>query len=123
MKINRIDALVLSSHEVKKTADFYKSLGLDLVEEKHGDGPLHYACEFGGCHFAIFESKEGKAPAQEFGGSTKIGFNVDDVDLFFEKSIELGATEKLKPDNAPWGRNAVVIDPDGRTIEFNGPVK
>lgn len=123
MKINKIDALVLSSHKVKNTANFYKNLGLDLVEEKHGDGPLHYACDFGGCHFAIFESKEGNAPAQEFGGATKIGFNVDDVDLFFKKSIEHGATEKLKPDNALWGRNAVVIDPDGRTIEFNGPVK
>tara|TARA_B100000886_G_scaffold41575_1_gene25571 strand:- start:204 stop:335 length:132 start_codon:yes stop_codon:yes gene_type:complete len=42
--------------------------------------------------------------------------------LFFEKSLELGAVEKLKPDNAPWGRNEFVIDPDGGTIEFIGPV-
>jgi uncharacterized glyoxalase superfamily protein PhnB len=124
MKINKIDALIFTSSNVSKTADFYKGLGLELVDEKHGDGPIHYACEFGGVHFAIFEtSKEGKASPQEFGGSTKIGLNVDDVDEAYEIALNLGAESKLKPDNVPWGRNAVIIDPDGRTVEFNGLVK
>lgn len=35
------------------------------------------------------------------GCPTKIAFDVYDVDLFFEKSIEHEATEKLKPDNTP----------------------
>lgn len=124
MKVNSLDALIFTSSQIKETGEFYKELGFKLVEEKHGNGPIHFACEFGGCHFAIFETKkEGRANPQEFGGSTKIGFNVDDVDTFYNKAIELGAASKLEPDNAPWGRNAVIIDPDGRTIEFNGPVK
>ena len=71
-------------------------------------------------HFAIFPAKPGKAPEQRYGGSTKLGLRVDDVDAFYKKAMELGAESKCKPDDAPWGRNAVVIDPDGRTLEFNG---
>ena len=92
--------------------------------ERHGDGPLHFACDLHGVHFAIYQSKyNGAAPAQEYAGATKLGFNVDDVDAFYTRALELGAKSKLAPDNAPWGRNAVVIDLDGRTIEFNGLIK
>lgn len=121
MKIERIDALILSSEDAKKTADFYRSLGLDIVKEDHGDGdPVHYAADFAGVHFAIFPAEAGKAPEQRHGGSTKIGFRVDDVDSFYKKAVELGAHSKKAPVDAIWGRNAVVIDPDGRTLEFNG---
>jgi uncharacterized protein len=40
-------------------------------------------------------------------------FGVDDVDVAFDKSIGLGATEMVAPDDFPGGRFAIVTDPQG----------
>lgn len=121
MEIKGVNALILSCEDTEKTATFYRGLGLDIVEEQHGDEPVHFACDFGGVHFAIFPTDEpGKARKHMTGGATKIGFLVDDTDVFYKKALEVGAISMREPCDAPWGRTATVIDPDGRTIELNG---
>jgi predicted enzyme related to lactoylglutathione lyase len=31
----------------------------------------------------------------------------------------VGARVLIRPEDVPWGRRAVVLDPDGRTVELN----
>ena len=40
----RINLLVLRVADVEISRSFYAYLGLDLIPEKHGTGPLHYSC-------------------------------------------------------------------------------
>ena len=114
----KIGSLVLRSKEIKKCLEFYKILGFSLEEEEHEEGPIHYACDYEGFHFAIYEGKEGKAPKRHECGSSQIGLYVEDVDEIYNKLINFGAESIWEPDDSPWGRTAMVLDPDGRPIEF-----
>ncbi|MFD8635464.1 VOC family protein [Streptomyces sp. NPDC059533] len=38
-----IDLLVVYTNRLEECRDFYAGLGLDLVPERHGNGPDHYA--------------------------------------------------------------------------------
>ncbi len=52
---------VLRTNEVEKTLEFYQTLGLTFVQEQHGNGPVHYACESNGNVFEIYpQGKDGQ---------------------------------------------------------------
>ena len=93
-----------------------------MEEERHDDGPLHYACELGPVHFAIYPAEtpdNGAHPERLSPGGTQVGFQVDSVEAAFEAAVALGARVMFEPDDYPWGRRAVVEDPDGRAVELN----
>ena len=43
-----MDVLVIRSTQMDRVKDFLTELGLEFVQEKHGNGPVHYACERNG---------------------------------------------------------------------------
>jgi len=43
-----VGLLVLYSERVEECREFYSSLGVELVREQHGSGPVHYAAELAG---------------------------------------------------------------------------
>ena len=49
-----VASLVLFAADPDLTADFYRVVGIELEHEDHGEGPVHYATELGGLHFAIY---------------------------------------------------------------------
>lgn len=48
---------VIRTNRLPEVLTFYQSLGLEFVEEKHGKGPVHYACESNGVVFEIYPGK------------------------------------------------------------------
>lgn len=59
----------------------YEALGLSFVEEQHGNGPKHYACEMAnGTVFEIYPLREGDVWKERTTG-TILGLEVD-VDLY-----------------------------------------
>jgi hypothetical protein len=44
----RITLLVIYTEQLESCREFYAGLGLDLVREQHGAGPVHYAAELSG---------------------------------------------------------------------------
>jgi uncharacterized glyoxalase superfamily protein PhnB len=112
-----VGAIVMSTTRTSQVVAFYRSLGIPLVEEDHGDGIVHWACELGDVHFAVFEAAgSGHAPGYHEPGSTFCGFVVDDV----RSAVELlrsSSTIVQEPIEMPWGLRAVVVDPDGRPVE------
>ena len=114
----KFGSLVLRTKELNKCLEFYKILGFPLEKEEHEEGPVHYACELQGFHFAIYEGQEGKAPERHECSSSQIGFYVKNVDEIYDKLIQFGSDSIWEPDDSPWGRTAMVLDPDGRAIEF-----
>ena len=119
MKVTGFSAVILWTQRIDETLRFYQALGLPLVEEDHGEGPIHYACYIAGVHFAIFPGEIGEAVSRRSGGCTQVGFNVSDVDAAFATAKELGAKVVWEPRDMPWGRAALVRDPDGRPVELN----
>jgi len=115
----RVDSVVLGSARIEAAVALYRALGLPLVEERHEDGAAHYACEIGGAHFAIYPAAEGEAAPRGTGGFTQIGFQVRSLEDAFAAARAAGAGVLVPPEEVPWGRRAVITDPDGRPVELN----
>lgn len=79
---------------------------------------MHYACDLGNAHFAILESRAGRAPGYRSGGSSFAGFAVVSLQAAVEAARSTGAPVLQEPESYPWGRRALVEDPDGRVVEL-----
>ena len=113
-------SLVLYATSPPATAAFYRALGLDLADEDHGEGPVHFATELGAVHFAIYPAQApGRATERRSGGSSFPGFYVESLDQVAEVLAQAGTPVLTGHQQMPWGCRVVAEDPDGRTIEIN----
>jgi predicted enzyme related to lactoylglutathione lyase len=54
-------------------------------------------------------------------GSTQIGFEVPDVDAFIATARAKGVTVAMEPADEDFGRLALIVDPDGYTVQVYTP--
>ena len=116
-----ISLLVLRTAQMDKSLAFYRALGLIFVEEKHGSGPVHYSTQIGSIVMEIYPGEAAAPINSKGGGATMIGLRVDSVDSVLAGIQTLGAQVLTAPSDSPWGRRAVVLDPDGRAVELSQP--
>lgn len=97
----------------------YRALGFIFTEEQHGSGPIHHSCDLGGTILEIYPGTEGGAPDRRASGATALGFRVISLDATLLSLQQLGTSVLTQSKDSPWGRRAVVADPDGRAIEIS----
>jgi lactoylglutathione lyase len=114
-----LNLIVLRASDVDKTLKFYEAVGISFVQEQHVSGPIHYSCEMDSIIIEIYPGQPGTAPDRKNGGSTTLGFRVVALDSILAAVQHMGAKLLTNPKDSPWGRRAVVEDPDGRAIELN----
>ena len=116
MTMNSItcNLLVIRSTDLERAANFYRAIGLELVSHAHGTGPKHYAHENNEHTFEIYPLVEDAPPTH----STRIGFAVECVEQTFANALAAGAEVISPPKDSPWGRRAIISDPDGHKIEL-----
>ena len=107
----RCTLIVLRCADIDMARSFYEALGARFVEEKHGEGPRHYAASIGRMTLELYP---GEADV-----GTRVGFGVADVDATVTVLQALGASVRSAPKDSAWGRRAVVLDPDGRSVELS----
>lgn len=86
---------------------FYSHFDLDFVQEKHGKGPVHYACETGDMVLEFYPSKG------YITDTIRLGFHVDSV------SDTLENLQSEFPDVAiakSSEESATILDPQGNYI-------
>jgi predicted enzyme related to lactoylglutathione lyase len=107
--------LVLKTRQVERLRTFYNALGIELAEEQHGKGPIHYAGRAGELVLELY-------PLPDDGSSvdttTRLGFSVENLAGVVEAIQATGAPVLTSPQETPWGYRAVVRDPDGRAVEL-----
>ena len=113
----RLNLVVLRSADIDRAAQFYGTLGLEFTKHRHGTGPEHYACELGDAVFEIYPRQSDRDGTS----SIRIGFRVASVEALVAQLQEAGARIVSPPTNSPWGRRAVVADPDGHKVELTQP--
>ncbi|MFD4392877.1 VOC family protein [Streptomyces sp. NPDC058495] len=87
-----IDLVVIYTDQLEACRDFYATLGLSFVQERHGTGPEHYAAVLGdGSVFELYPAT--RRPATGY--------------------LRLGLTA---PADAATEDRQVLTDPDGRTV-------
>lgn len=106
----RLNLVVLRSSNPALLAGFYSKLGLKFQQEKHRNGPVHFAADAEGCVLEIYPLKAG-------GPSTaglRLGFTVPHLAGLVE---ELGEAVRSQR-STEHGLQAVVVDPDGHVVEL-----
>lgn len=109
-----LNLVVLRSGDIERAADFYGLLGLRFSRHRHGKGPEHFAAETAGGGFEIYPlSSDG---ASTFG--TRVGFSVASLDDTLAALHDHPQAVVSPAADSPWGRRAVVADPDGHRVEL-----
>jgi lactoylglutathione lyase len=110
--------MVLRASDAARTRRFYETLGLQFSVEQHEKGVLHYACVLGGLLLEIYPGKEAPPPDANASGATMLGLRVSDVEAVYAAVTKGGAKSRRAPADSPYGKRAVVEDPDGRVVEL-----
>jgi lactoylglutathione lyase len=112
--LSTLSLLVLQSGDVEAAMEFYSILGLSFAEEQHGKGPRHYSATLGNLVLEIYPC-EGGNPAAPL----RIGFRVPSLDRILDMLRSRGAPIVREAKDSPWGRRAIVKDPDGNRVELS----
>lgn len=117
--LTAVNLLVIRSPDIHRSVVFYEQLGVVFKLHSHGNGPEHYTSDTGTFVFEIYPQRN----PNDGTTNIRLGFSVTDVDTVVERVLELGAATKSKPSNTEWGRQAVIDDLDGHTVELIAPPK
>ncbi|TWT38864.1 VOC family protein [Blastopirellula retiformator] len=110
----RCNLFVIRASNLDAAEIFYQALGLQFDRHAHGAGPIHLATETPGQVFEIYPLSSDDSPTT----SARVGFAVADVDATYTALLEAGGSSVSSPRDSPWGRRAVVADPDGHRVEI-----
>ncbi|MFO0689834.1 MAG: VOC family protein [Myxococcota bacterium] len=113
--MNRSPLIVIRSSNPRSLAGFYRALGIDLTEEKHGSGPTHYACEMNDSVFEIYPLGKKSQPTT----GARLAFDVGSLHDALARIHAIGDVAILEsPHESSRGRTAVIADPEGHRIEL-----
>src|SRR6201992_4236982 len=107
-RMTELSSLVLLTGHIEQARAFYRAVGLALDDEDHGEGPVHYATDISGVHFALFEAGpgSGRAPQWRDTGSSFPGFYVASLDGTVATLTAQGATVLAAHEARDWGCRA-----------------
>jgi lactoylglutathione lyase len=107
--------LVLKTRQVEHLRRFYQTLGIALAQEQHGKGPIHFAGRAGDVLIEVYPLPDDGSPVDS---STRLGFGVENVVEVIQTLEAIGTKVVTPPRETAWGLQAVVRDPDGRSVEL-----
>jgi lactoylglutathione lyase len=110
----QLNLVVIRSHDVNESVLFYQKLGLNFIKHQHGSRLEHFASEGSLITFEIYPCTLEASTTT----ATRLGFQVDSVDDIVQELEKSGAPIISSPKDSPWGRRAIVVDPDGHKIEL-----
>jgi lactoylglutathione lyase len=110
-----LSLVVLKTRQVDKLLRFYNSIGIEMTEEQHGKGPIHFSGRVGDLVLELYPLREVGIPVD---ATTRLGFTVANVDKVVQALQALGTPIDTEPQVTKWGFRGVVRDPDGRAIEL-----
>ena len=109
----RIGEVCLNTNDVVKLANFYKQL-LDIDNGSNDKTHQVLICEE--TQFTIYNDGSYKNNNNQ---NISLAFTVDDIDVKYQKLLEMGVEVIEKPTQRPWGAvNMSFYDPDRNIIYF-----
>ena len=102
MSTPQLNLLVVYCSNLITSLEYYESLGLQFVKEKHGKGPVHWSTQIGECIFELYPNNHEAKPRP-----MRFGLSLNEKDL----RVDLTANDPEKP--------LIVRDPDGNYIHIS----
>jgi uncharacterized glyoxalase superfamily protein PhnB len=125
----KIDAVGVSSSDLKKTAAFYELLGFEFDEIKEGEDHVEPLTEPGGMRLMIDSKKlmmeliHAQPVPSNHSAFAILYDSPAEVNAVAERAKRAGHTIVAQPWDAFWGqRYAIVQDPDGYRIDLFAPL-
>jgi lactoylglutathione lyase len=106
--------LVLKTRQIEKLLVFYRTLGVEFVEEQHGKGQVHYSGKLDETVFEIYPATGDNS----VDAAIRLGFGVPSLSEAVATLRSTGTPIVSEPKTTDWGIRAVVRDPDGRAVEL-----
>tara|TARA_B110001454_G_C12723330_1_gene436724 strand:- start:12466 stop:12822 length:357 start_codon:yes stop_codon:yes gene_type:complete len=108
-------SLVIATSQIKDVLRFYENLGLTFKIKKVSLGTEYYWTMANGLEIAFLEKPDLKQDPQPH---YTLSFEVKDIDAKFQQFVANKFIGILDPTDFPDGRKAIVLDPDGRSVEM-----
>jgi len=110
----KLNLLVIRVADLAISRKFYEALGLSFDEERHGSGPIHLSAKLEESVLELYPIST-SAPSTV---GTRFGLLVSEIGGLVDRVLSAGGSLVSAPVDSPWGRQAVVADPDGHKIEL-----
>ena len=110
--------ITIRTKDVQRLANFYKNI---LCTSSDCDDDSHQSINVKGAYLGILRIEKSDDMRNDV---INLAFEVDDVDVEFERLKCLGINIIKPPTVRPWGvKNIMFADPDGNDIVFNSSHK
>ncbi len=106
--------LMLCTEKMDLVAAFYTAVGVDLVQEQHGQGPVHFSFKGDMC----VEIYPPRVPAD---AAFVLRIDVEDVEQTVKRLKSTFTYEGMmvsEPEALKTGKKSILRDPDGRVVEL-----
>ncbi len=108
-------SLVIATAQIKDVLRFYESLGLSFQIKKVSLGTEYFWTMANGLEIAFLEKA---SVPKEMQPQYMLSFRVKDIDVKFQQLVAGDFTGILDPTDFEEGRKAILLDPDGRSVEI-----
>ena len=108
-----LNLIVIRSSNLQKSERFYQAIGLQFIQEQHGNGPIHLVAKVGGTVFEIYPRGKGNDSTM-----TRLGFGVESLTAVISALEAIEVPVSHPPFQDQFGLRAVFIDPDGHKVEI-----
>jgi catechol 2,3-dioxygenase-like lactoylglutathione lyase family enzyme len=117
MMIERLSAVTLATHDMRRAVRFYRMLGFAIA---YGGEDASFTSLRAGENFLNLIA----APAgREWSWWGRVIFYDSDVDGLYRRVVAAGYRPQAEPRDAPWGeRYFHLTDPDGHELSFAWPL-
>jgi catechol 2,3-dioxygenase-like lactoylglutathione lyase family enzyme len=114
--INRISAVTLATHDMRRAVRFYRMLGCQLV---HGGESASFTSFSVGAGFLNLIAQPTERNWSWWG---RLIFYESDIDALYARVIAAGYRPEAAPRDAEWGERFFhLTDPDGHELSFAWP--
>jgi lactoylglutathione lyase len=111
--VAKFSVVMLVCSDLKRSRDFYRDvIGLRLIQDLP-KRPVRFALNDG----AVLSLHRKSDVLAVRPGSLQLGFTVEDVDRFVADSVGRGVPVFQDPYDEPFGRIAIIGDPDGYPLQ------
>jgi hypothetical protein len=98
----RLSLIVLRSADPERLSTFYVKLGIPMIQERHGAGPIHFA---GILESGVIEIYPSKVPAK-----VTFGLMVKSLHVFTSAWVAAGGSASS---------TGMLVDPDGNSVHLS----
>lgn len=110
----KLNLLVIRVADLAKSRAFYEALGLSFHEERHGSGPIQLAAKLDGSVLELYPMTSSSLTTI----GARFGLLALGIEGIVDRALTAGGSLVTAAADSPWGRRAVVADPDGHKIEL-----